>query len=52
MPHKTDPKSAIETDDTLARSVMENVKAEPIPAKIVELAEKLDQVLAEKRRKP
>lgn len=49
MPQETDPKAGPETDADL-RQVLDNAKAEPIPGKIIELAEKLDGVLAVKRK--
>jgi hypothetical protein len=50
MPQKSDSNADPERND-LYRRVAAGVKEEPIPAKIVELAEKLENVLAT-RRKP
>lgn len=36
--------------EAAARHVLEDVKAEPVPPKIVELAQKLDGLLADKRK--
>lgn len=35
---------------TAAKAVLEDAKAEPIPEKLIELAEKLEDVLAQRRR--
>lgn len=43
MPKKINPKPAAGTD--LAKAVMDAAKAEPIPGKIVRLAEELDAAL-------
>lgn len=49
MPQDTDPKARPETDAAL-RQVLDDVKAEPLPGKIIDLAEKLEDALAAKRR--
>ena len=49
MPQETDAKAGPETDADL-RQVLDNAKAEPVPGKIIELAEKLEGVLAAKRK--
>jgi hypothetical protein len=48
MSHESDPKRGRVRDD-LAHRVLEDVEAEPIPGRLIELAEKLESVLAAKR---
>lgn len=48
MPHQSDPKTSLDSDEAVTRRILDEAKAEPIPAKIVELAAKLEGVLASK----
>lgn len=50
MPQDSDPK-ARPGEDAIARHVLDDVSAEPIPARLIELAEKLESVLATTKRK-
>jgi hypothetical protein len=49
MPQESDSNANPKIDE-VARRVLDGVKEEPIPGKIVELAEKLESVLAAKRK--
>ncbi len=49
MSQDADPKSLLDPDAALRRA-LDDAKAEPIPDKIVELAEKLEGALAAKRK--
>ena len=50
MPQESDPK--LTADDEAARRLMEDAKAEPVPAAIVKLAEELEAALAKRRKTP
>lgn len=49
MPQEPDGTANPEVDD-LARRVLDGVKKEPVPDKIIELAAKLESVLVAKRK--